>query len=349
MESEQRNKLAELEKKEINTKNRIRQNTLLGGLLTFILLAAVLIFTNRRKKELNDKLQQQKLQIENQNQDLINSGRELALKNRDLETTLADLRITQAQLIQSEKLASLGELTAGIAHEIQNPLNFVNNFAEVSAEMIDELKEELEKGDIEEVKAIAEDLQVNLGKINHHGGRASSIVKGMLEHSRTSSGVKEPTDLNALADEFLRLAYHGLRAKDSSFNCKMEAHFDPELPKVSVITQDIGRVLLNLINNAFYAVAERSRSTVNQRDVETLRDFESRRHSVPTHRHHFHTKNRQSNHHQGAGQRQRHPRSHHRKNLPALFHHQTHWARHRIGIEPGLRHHHQRSWWKNTP
>jgi len=136
--------------------------------------------------------------------------------------------------------------------------------------MIDELKEELEKRYLEEVKAIAEDLQVNLGKINHHGGRASSIVKGMLEHSRTSTGVKEPTDLNALADEFLRLAYHGLRAKDSSFNATMETHFAPDLPKVPVITQDIGRVLLNLINNAFYAVAERSRSTVQQRTVETL-------------------------------------------------------------------------------
>ena len=262
LESEQRNKLAELEKKEISTKNRIRQNALLGGLFTFILLAGGLIYTNRRKKLLNDKLQEQKLQIENQNQDLVNSGRELALKNRDLETALADLRTTQAQLIQSEKLASLGELTAGIAHEIQNPLNFVNNFAEVSAEMIDELKEELEKGDIEEVKAIAEDLQVNLSKINHHGKRASSIVKGMLEHSRTSSGVKEPTNLNALADEYLRLAYHGLRAKDSGFNATMETHFEPDLPKVSVIPQDIGRVLLNLINNAFYAV--------HQRTVETL-------------------------------------------------------------------------------
>ena len=270
LESEQRNKLAELEKKEINTKNRIRQNALLGGLFTFILLAGVLIFTNRRKKVINDTLQQQKLQIENQNQDLINSGRELALKNRDLETALADLHTTQAQLIQSEKLASLGELTAGIAHEIQNPLNFVNNFAEVSAEMLDEMHEELEKGDTTEAIAIATDLKINLEKINHHGQRASSIVKGMLEHSRASSGVKEPTDLNALVDEFLRLTYHGLRAKDSSFNATIETHFDPDLPKVLVISQDIGRVLLNLINNAFYAVAERSRSTVHQRDVETL-------------------------------------------------------------------------------
>ncbi|WP_421800560.1 ATP-binding protein [Haliscomenobacter sp.] len=188
---------------------------------------------------------------------------QIQTEKKRAEDALIALKLAQSQLIQSEKLASLGELTAGIAHEIQNPLNFVNNFAEVSAEMIDELKEELEKGDLAEVKAIAEDLQVNLGKINHHGGRASSIVKGMLEHSRTSSGVKEPTNLNTLADEFLRLAYHGLRAKDSSFNCKMETYFEPDLPVVSVISQDIGRVLLNLINNAFYAVQQRTVETLH--------------------------------------------------------------------------------------
>ena len=262
LESEQRNKLAELEKKEINTKNRIRQNTLLVGLFTLILLAGVLIYTNRRKKLLNDKLNQQKLQIESQNQDLVNSGLELALKNSALETTLADLRITQAQLIQSEKLASLGELTAGIAHEIQNPLNFVNNFAEVSAEMLGEMKEEIKAGNTSEVIAIADDLEQNLNKINHHGQRASSIVKGMLEHSRASTGVKEPTDINALADEYLRLAYHGLRAKDNNFNVTMETHFDPSLPKIEVIPQDINRVLLNLINNAFYAVNEKAKSGI---------------------------------------------------------------------------------------
>ena len=179
-----------------------------------------------------------------------------------LQNSILELKSTQAQLIQSEKLASLGELTAGIAHEIQNPLNFVNNFAEVSAEMLADMDAELDKGDIHEAKVISADLQQNLSKINHHGQRASAIVKGMLEHSRASTGVKEPTDLNALADEYLRLAYHGLRAKDSSFNAAMETHFDPDLPLVSVIPQDIGRVLLNLINNAFYAVAERSRSTV---------------------------------------------------------------------------------------
>jgi signal transduction histidine kinase len=183
-------------------------------------------------------------------------------RTTQLKQSLDNLKMTQAQLIQSEKLASLGELTAGIAHEIQNPLNFVNNFAEVSAEMVDEMHEELEKGDTIEAIAIATDLKTNLEKINHHGQRASSIVKGMLEHSRPSSGVKEPSDINALADEFLRLAYHGLRAKDDNFNATMETHFDPDLPKVSVIPQDIGRVLLNLINNAFYAVTEKAKQGI---------------------------------------------------------------------------------------
>jgi signal transduction histidine kinase len=183
-----------------------------------------------------------------------------------LQNSILELKSTQAQLIQSEKLASLGELTAGIAHEIQNPLNFVNNFAEVSAEMLLEMDAELDKGDIHEAKAISADLQQNLSKINHHGQRASAIVKGMLEHSRASTGVKEPTDLNALTDEYLRLAYHGLRAKDNSFNAAMETHFDPDLPMVSVIPQDIGRVLLNLINNAFYAVNEKAKLSIEGYD-----------------------------------------------------------------------------------
>jgi len=182
---------------------------------------------------------------------------ELEQKRKAVEEALTELKATQAQLIQSEKMASLGELTAGIAHEIQNPLNFVNNFSEVSEELLQELKEELERGDIEEAKAISDDVIQNLSKINHHGKRASSIVKGMLEHSRKSSGTKEPTDINALADEYLRLAYHGLRAKDNDFNATIETHFDPNLPKIDIIPQDIGRVLLNLINNAFYVVNER--------------------------------------------------------------------------------------------
>ena len=182
--------------------------------------------------------------------------------NEVLQRTLNDLRTTQAQLIQSEKLASLGELTAGIAHEIQNPLNFVNNFAELSAELAQELKEEVEKPESDNALIIdlANDLATNQEKINHHGQRASAIVKGMLEHSRAGDAMNRvSTDLNALADEYLRLAYHGLRAKDSSFNAAMETHFDPDLPKIDVIPQDIGRVLLNLINNAFYAVNEKAR------------------------------------------------------------------------------------------
>ena len=173
------------------------------------------------------------------------------------EEALSELQQTQTQLIQSEKMASLGELTAGIAHEIQNPLNFVNNFSEVSKELLEEMQEEIENGDFEEVKAIMNDVIQNLEKINHHGKRADGIVKGMLQHSRSSIGTKEPTDINALADEYLRLAYHGLRAKDKSFNATLETDFDKTIGKVSVIPQDIGRVILNLITNAFYAVNEK--------------------------------------------------------------------------------------------
>jgi two-component system, NtrC family, sensor kinase len=184
--------------------------------------------------------------------------------NAALTKSLDELKAAQAQLIQSEKMASLGELTAGIAHEIQNPLNFVNNFSEVSNELIDEMKEEFKKGDAEEGFTIADEIKQNLEKINHHGKRAADIVKGMLQHSRTSSGQKEPTDINALADEYLRLAYHGLRAKDKSFNADFKTDFDPNLPKINVIPQDIGRVLLNLINNAFYAVDKNAKDLTPQ-------------------------------------------------------------------------------------
>jgi signal transduction histidine kinase len=156
-------------------------------------------------------------------------------------------------------MASLGELTAGIAHEIQNPLNFVNNFSDVNTELIDELNQEADKGNIEEIRAIAKDIRDNEQKINHHGKRADTIVKGMLQHSRSSSSVKEATDINALVDEYLRLTYHGLRAKDKSFNAKFETEFDPAIGKIDVVPQDIGRVILNLINNAFYAVSEKEK------------------------------------------------------------------------------------------
>ncbi len=175
------------------------------------------------------------------------------------EMALAELKAAQAQLIQSEKMASLGELTAGIAHEIQNPLNFVNNFSDVNTELIEEMKAELASGNTEEAIAIANDIFDNEQKINHHGKRADAIVKGMLQHSRTSSGVKEPTDINALADEYLRLAYHGLRAKDKSFNAIMKTDIDESIGKIDIIPQDIGRVILNLITNAFYAVNEKKK------------------------------------------------------------------------------------------
>lgn len=175
------------------------------------------------------------------------------------EAALTELQATQKQLIQSEKMASLGELTAGIAHEIQNPLNFVNNFSEVSKELMDELKESLVRGDLEDAMDMINDLVQNLAKINEHGRRADSIVKGMLQHSRAGSGQKEPTDINVLADECLRLAFHGLRAKDKSFNANFETVFDAAIGKIDVMPQDMGRVLLNLINNAFYAVNEKSK------------------------------------------------------------------------------------------
>jgi len=180
---------------------------------------------------------------------------------KEIEKAYTDLKATQSQLIQSEKMASLGELTAGIAHEIQNPLNFVNNFSEVSNELIDEMNAELDKGDIKEAKEISYDLKLNLDKINHHGKRADAIVKGMLQHSRASNGTKEPTDINALTDEYLRLAYHGLRAKDKSFNATLKTDFDESIGKIDIIPQDIGRVILNLITNAFYAVNERKKKS----------------------------------------------------------------------------------------
>jgi signal transduction histidine kinase/ligand-binding sensor domain-containing protein len=178
-------------------------------------------------------------------------------RTSQLNKTIEELKNTQTQLIQAEKMASLGELTAGIAHEIQNPLNFVNNFSEMNVELIEEMEEELEKGNLEEVKSLANDIKGNEEKIMHHGKRADSIVKGMLMHSRSNTGQRELTDLNALADEFLRLSYHGIRAKDKSFNAEFKTDFDPQLPKVNVVTQDLGRVILNLINNAFYACNER--------------------------------------------------------------------------------------------
>ncbi|MBT8219329.1 MAG: hypothetical protein KJP00_05880 [Bacteroidia bacterium] len=217
------------------------------GLLAMILLG--LIWQNQRRKI---------IQIERQR----TLEKELE-QSRKIEKAYAELKTTQSQLIQSEKMASLGELTAGIAHEIQNPLNFVNNFSEVNQELLEELKDEVEKGDLDEVRALAKDIIENEEKIKHHGTRADAIVKGMLEHSRTSTGKKVMTNLNELADEYLRLAYHGIKAKDAAFDASFETNFDPDLPKVNIIPQDIGRVILNLAKNAFQACAERSRSAVS--------------------------------------------------------------------------------------
>lgn len=216
------------------------------ALILFVIITIYLYRNNLGKQKANRLLHFQKEEIRSQ--------REIA------ESAYDKLISTQAQLIQSEKMASLGELTAGIAHEIQNPLNFVNNFSELSAELVDDMNEELENGDLDEAKAIGKDLKSNLFKINSHGKRADAIVKGMLEHSRINKGEKAPTDLNGLVDEFVRLSYHGLRAKNKSFNSDFKLDLDPQLKKANVVASDIGRVILNLVNNAFYAVDEKVKS-----------------------------------------------------------------------------------------
>ncbi|TFZ62802.1 hypothetical protein E4631_24505 [Hymenobacter sp. UV11] len=224
-----------------------RQRLLLGATLAGLALLAGLGFVlwraNRQKQRANALLSQQKAEIQ--------------VQRDHTAQALTKLRTTQTQLIQAEKMASLGELTAGIAHEIQNPLNFVNNFADVSAELMAELQEALATSDTAEATALAEDVTQNLGKIHQHGQRAAGIVRGMLEHSRASTGERQPTDINALCDEYLRLAYHGLRAKDKSFNAELKTDFAPSLPVVEGVSADLGRVLLNLFSNAFYAVQQR--------------------------------------------------------------------------------------------
>jgi C4-dicarboxylate-specific signal transduction histidine kinase len=183
----------------------------------------------------------------------------LEAAKQEVDRTLSELKAAQSQLIQSEKMASLGELTAGIAHEIQNPLNFVNNFSEVNIELIDEMKTELAEGNHPAATALSDDIRQNLEKINFHGKRADSIVKNMLQHSRKSTGQKEAADINALTDEYLRLCYHGLRAKEKWFNVKLETQYAEELPKARIVTQDIGRVLLNLFTNAFYSLMQKAK------------------------------------------------------------------------------------------
>ncbi|ALJ00530.1 sensor histidine kinase [Rufibacter tibetensis] len=219
-----------------------------------------------REKRITEEKEKKFISIKKTELEIIVASRtaELMLQKDELQKAIKELQATQAQLIQQEKLASLGELTAGIAHEIQNPLNFVNNFSEVSIELLDELKsglmQSLPKAEQEHATEILNDLTHNLEKITYHGKRADSIVKGMLQHSRASNGQKEPTDINALADEYLRLSYHGLRAKDKSFNATLQTDYDSSLCKVSVVPQDIGRVFLNMFNNAFYSVALKKKS-----------------------------------------------------------------------------------------
>ncbi|MEO7486734.1 MAG: ATP-binding protein, partial [Ferruginibacter sp.] len=234
------------EQEKIQMQNKIRTYAMLAGIVFFMLIAFVLYRNSRSRKNANDLLQHKNVEIEQQ--------------KKNVEQTLTELKSTQAQLIQSEKMASLGELTAGIAHEIQNPLNFVNNFSDVNTELIDELQEELKAGKINDAITISNDIKENEQKINHHGKRADAIVKGMLQHSQSSTGQKEPTDINALCDEYLRLSYHGLRAKDKTFNADFKTDFDDTISKINIVPQDIGRVLLNLYNNAFYAVNERKKT-----------------------------------------------------------------------------------------
>ena len=253
----------------INTFNTWEQYFKNATALSIIWMVAILYSQNRQFKAA------EKERIKREHEDEINRAiairkveleglvaertAELTAQKEELENTLRELQDTQSQLIQSEKMASLGELTAGIAHEIQNPLNFVNNFSEVNLELIEEMKSDLMAGKYEDAIALANDIADNEKKITQHGKRADAIVKGMLQHSRSSSGVKEPANINALADEYLRLAYHGLRAKDKSFNATIKTDFDENIGPVSVIPQDIGRVILNLITNAFYAVSEKKK------------------------------------------------------------------------------------------
>jgi signal transduction histidine kinase len=216
-------------------KNKVTQYGLIGGLIVFLLIAFILYRNNRQKQK----------------------------ANKVLEATLMNLKTTQAQLVHSEKMASLGELTAGIAHEIQNPLNFVNNFSDVNKELVDDAQREMEKGNITEARSILNDIKENEEKIIHHGKRADAIVKSMMQHSHTNAGQREWRDINALADEYLRLSYHGMRAKDNSFKARLETVFDNSIGKIELTPQEIGKVIINVTNNAFYAVSAKASATAD--------------------------------------------------------------------------------------
>jgi len=235
---DEQQRLNEIEVAKKEFQSRLRTNVLLGSTFTLVVIAFFLYRNNRTKQK----------------------------AKRHVEQAYEQLKATQSQLLQSEKMASLGELTAGIAHEIQNPLNFVNNFSEVNSELVHELESAASRGQLDEIRALAKSIKENEEKISHHGKRAGAIVKSMLQHSRASSKQKEPTDINALCDEYLRLAYHGLRAKDKSFNAKFEVNLDPAVGMVNVMPQEIGRVILNLINNAFYAVSEKKKESPDTYD-----------------------------------------------------------------------------------
>ncbi len=236
--SKEETRQKEIEQAKAAYQNQLKFYGLLAGLGVFSIIAFIQYRNNRQKQQ----------------------------ANKVLENTLANLKSAQSQLIQSEKMASLGELTAGIAHEIQNPLNFVNNFSELSNELITEMNEEIDNGNTDEVKAIASDIKQNLEKIHHHGKRADSIVKVMLQHSQKGSGQKEPTDINALAEEYLSLAYHGFLAKDDTLNVSLITDFDKSIGTVKLVQQDISKVLLNVYNNAFYALSAKSSAEALAKD-----------------------------------------------------------------------------------
>ena len=237
--SEQQNQQKILQE-QINYKNRMRLQAMFG-VMAFVLVTVLFLYrNNRQKQKANHLLHEQK---------------------NEIQQTLNKLTTTQKQLVQSEKMASLGELTAGVAHEIQNPLNFVNNFSDLNGELLDDLKDAAKNEDIREIEKLTDQIRENESKINYHGKRADAIVKSMLQHSRTGSATKELTDINKLVDEYVRLSFHGMRAKDKGFNAALDLNYDPAVARISVIPQDIGRVLLNILNNAFYSVNEKRKSS----------------------------------------------------------------------------------------